>query len=607
MKSIRTIIMLSVSVLTASIGNPLFAQMHENVAVEGLYEPVVIETERISTYPAASKFELQSVDLQTENAGIVTDFQPSLLTMGFSGWRTSPSVKKQNGYLDINLGSWLNSNVSAGCRLLNDSSNTLDLALQFNSTSLYKIKNLPEGITPLSRRYLYDGTVSAGWRHYFTASKVLSASLAYRLAHFDYYGTVAADNSPLMAYGAPAQTLNDITLDVNFGDTPILPHGWHSGLGMRYFGYNSFYPVNFATSSHISGGRELQLSLIGGYHFPLKGRSSLILDAEGDLLIYNKPSGLEYPLTSLDNYGMVTLKPSYFYNKENFDVRAGLVVDLTFNAYGFSGKYSLVHAAPDIQLNVRRGKFGFRLGATGGSRLQTLAAREQYDYYQMPYLLNTQPSFTALDAVAGFNFGPFGGFSADISAGWESTLHIPQGGWYQIMLGGYSSAGVESLNNYGTPYFDLSRKDLDIAGAKVNLQLNYVCKNIFDASVALSYSPQRGDKGVFNGFDRPRWILDAQASIRPSKRLRIDLGYNYRGVRNIYTYVNPPMAEYGQEVLKGVRLKDISDLNAKVTVSVNENVHIYCRGANLLNRHIEILPGLQSQGITFCGGFDLIF
>ena len=585
---------------------PSFAQLNENVAVEGRYEPIVIETERINIYPSAVKFELPTVNLSEEMKGIVTDFQPTLLTMGFTGWRTNRTPSKQKGYLDMNLGSWLNSNLSAGYRALADSVNTLDLALQFKSTSLSKRGRLPEGIEAMSKRYLYDGTFSLGWKHNLRGSRYLSADLDYRLARFDYYGSTLPANSPFIEHGAPAQTLNSLSFNLGINRTPNLPRGWHAGAGLRYFGYNSLFPMNYLTSPHISGGRETQLEIDGGYIIPLKGGSRLALNGNLDVVFYTGKENLPQPFHKLPSYAMLTLRPAYLYSRPGFDFRLGAVVDMTFNAEGetLDSKYSLFHFAPDVRMHVTRDKFGFRLGVTGGSELMTLSRKEQWDYYQMPYLVTTQPSYTPLDAEAGFSFGPFAGFTADISAGYDVTLHTPVGGWYQVMLGGYAY-GVDALTAQGTPLFDFSRKGLDLHGAKVKLMLAYTGNDIFDASFQLTYTPQNNKKGVFNGYDRSRWVMDVSAGIRPVKKLKIALGYSYRGVRTIYTYLTP--AAGGDDTLCGLRLPDLTDLKASLTYSITDNLHIYCRAANLLNRKVDYLPGLTTQGITFCGGFDLIF
>lgn len=595
------------SVILAACAGNAGAQLHENVAVEGRYEPIVIETERINTYPTAMKFEMQTPDLKEETAGVVTGFQPSLLTMGFSGWQTTFRPTGQKGYIDLNLGSWLNSNLSAGFRPLCDSRNILHLALQFNSTSLYGIKNYPSGMTPLSKKYLYDGTVSANWNHKFSKTVQMDASLAYRLAHFDYYGSLAASNSPAVGKGAPDQTLNDIDFKVTFSGNRALPKGWYAGVGVRYFGYRSFYTSDFPTSSHIPGARETEISMKAGYAAPLNENSTLNIDADGELLLYAGNRFLSEPYYTNNNYGKFTFRPSYRYNNTNFNLKIGAVLDLTANASGDTPgtKYSFFHIAPDVQLQARNDKLGFRLGVTGGSRLMTLASREQLDYYQSPALTSTQPMYTPLDAEATLSAGPFSGFFAEFGGGYDITLHSPLGGMYQMLLGGYSE-GFSSLGGNLMPTEYLKR-GVNLHGAKLKLRLNYTYSTLLEAGGSLVFTPQNGETGVFNGYDRSKWIVDARISVRPIKKLRIDLDYNFKGERKIYGYFANSSAGGSDAPLTGIKLANISDLRAGVAYSITDRFNIYCRAANLLNRRIDFLPGLQSQGVTVCGGFDLIF
>ena len=54
--------------------------------------------------------------------------------------------------------------------------------------------------------------------------------------------------------------------------------------------------------------------------------------------------------------------------------------------------------------------------------------------------------------------------------------------------------------------------------------------------------------------------------------------------------------------LTAYRLKDISDLNLKISYGLLDNLDIYCRLDNMLNRRVDLLPGLQSEGIIISGG-----
>ena len=584
------------------------AQLNENVAVEGRFEPVVIETERINIYPSGVRFEMPAANLREETRGVVTPFRPSLLTMGFSGWETSFRPTGRKGYIDFNLGSWLNSGLSAGYRPLCDSVNVVDLALRFNSTSLYKVNGLPKELISMSKRYLYDGTLSASWNRRLPAGRLLNAGVAYRLARFDYYGSALWHDSPFIGTPAPAQTVNDLKVNLGLDDSPALPGGWHAALGAGYFGYNALYGENFLNNAHISGQRETEISLEGGYRIPVGGNNTVIIDGDAKLLLYAGNDWLKQRFPDVGNYGNITLKPAFQYGRNDFNLRLGAVVDVTVNATGDTPgtKYSLLHFAPDIKMNVKRDRMGFRIGLTGGSRLMTLAGKEQLDYYQAPYLTSTQPMYTPLDAEAGLSIGPFAGFTADVSGGYNITLHTPVGGWYQTLLGGYSES-LEEAAVIGSPIFDTLNRGVNLHGAKLKASLNYAYSTIFSASGSLSYTPQNGKTGYFNGYDRPKWIVDASIAVRPVRKLKIDLGYTLKGERTIYNYYIQPSADGSEVALIGIRLPNFSDLRAGVTYSFSDRLHVYCRAANLLNRHVEILPALQSQGVTVCGGFDLIF
>ena len=86
------------------------------------------------------------------------------------------------------------------------------------------------------------------------------------------------------------------------------------------------------------------------------------------------------------------------------------------------------------------------------------------------------------------------------------------------------------------------------------------------------------------------------------------VAYNYRGVRNTYirgTYHNDK--GFDETFLTSCRLPDITSLNFGVSYSLTDDFSIWLQADNLLNRKIDILPGLLSQGVTVAGGLSVVF
>lgn len=576
------------------------AQLTGNVSVEGEYAPIVIETERLNSYPKTYRFELPAANVEYDFTGIVTDFKPSLLSMGVTGRLTDWPWRKRNGFVDFRMGSWLDTRLDAGWAIRSDTRQSLNASLQFNSSSLYRMSGVPESFTLPSHKKLYDGQIGLQYYRLFNREGILKAEFDYRLAYFNYYGTTVPHQLAPSGITVPTQTMNRINAGISYKSTPSQISGWHAEAGVSYLGYRRLYgPV--MTGEKMRGDKETHINAEGGYNFNFGDINAIAVDAGGDFLFYSKPQDViaSMGVTSKSrNYGIVSLKPSYRLAKDNLSLLAGVDLTVGYDAMGYEPDDAKFYISPDIKFeyNFPSG-VGLSLSATGGVTPTTLAMREKFDRYQMPYILWTKPIYSPVDARMGVNIGPFSGFSSSFGFRYAIARNTPVGGWYQQLLGSFPSTGDRFMNYITTP----NRQAVNLSGFSVDLGVKYCFGNLVEAEFKGSYTPQSAEDGIFNGFDRPRWTLSAKAGANPIKKLNIELGYDYRGVRNCYAW-GPQLYPGIEPPLEAYRLPDITDLNAKVTYSLLDNLDIYCKGENLLNRRVDLLPGLQSEGILIQGG-----
>lgn len=591
------------------IGVPAIrAQLSSSVSVEGEYQPIIIDTDRLSSFPAGYRFELPPAALQYELSGIVADFRPDILTMGATGRLTAQPWSKRHGWVDFNAGSWLNTRLDAGTYILSDEVNTLKATLDFMSSSLWRTRNVPYNYSEPGRKRLYEGRIGVDYSRLFGEEGLLKADIGYGLGYFNYYGTVSGPHDTrshiMPSVDIPTQTVNSAEAAVSYASTPSTIKGWHAELQANYLGYRRLYsPLTSKQSS--KGEKETQLQAGAGYAFNFAESSAIAIDAEGTFLFYPKtaPEALDIASPEKRNYGVVALKPSYRFAGNRLSLRAGADLSFSYDAMGNAPdrKFGLFHAAPDVAIEYRSpAGVGIALKATGGVTPSTLNLRRGFDRYQLPWVLSTQPVYSPIDATFGLNIGPFAGFAGSVSLRYAIADNVPLGGWYQAYIGAYTpSLAVTASDTYLDPY----RQNASLKGLEVGLDLRYAFGTMVELSFEGAYSPQNGTRGIFNGFDRPRWVLDTRASVRPIKRLKIEAGYAYRGVRNCYRWES----EGSDFTLTPYRLPDITDLNARITFSILDNLDIYCKGENLLNRHVDLLPGLQSEGIVIAGGIYFEF
>lgn len=588
-------------IATASL--PSYAQLAGSVSVEGDYQPIIIETERYSTFPSWYKFETPPAKVDYALEGVVTDFGNTLLSMGVTGRQTGIPKYGPKGFLDFSLGSYLNSRLHAGYSILRDSVNTLDADLKFHSSTLFKAPGT-NGFTPMNRKRFYEGGLGLRYSRLIGREGLLTARVNYNPQYFNYYGTsVATDLLPasVNCIKAPTQTANRVEAAVGFSSSVSPIRGWHAAAEATHLGYRSFYsPWNGSEFEHTKGDRETLLHIDGGYVFPTGDYSGIGVDAKGDFLFYSKG----YATGHTDrNYGIISLIPSFRHEKDNLLITAGIDLAMTYNAMGSEpGKhFGAFHAAPDvaIRFGTLRG-VGLFLEATGGVNSAGLIRRQNFDPYQMPAVMSTIPVYTPIDLTFGLNAGPFAGFTGGVALRYVVARHVPMGGWYQYYLGAPAYKDFELDRQLLTDPYTSST---NLSGFSVTLDLRYEYGSLFDIAFEGTYTPQSGSDGIFNGFDRPRWVLGAKAGVNPLKRLRVEIGYDYRGVRNCYAFRQGA----GEPELTPYRLPDLCDLNAKITWQLLNNLDIYVAGSNLLCKKTELLPGLISEGIYVAGGLFLTF
>lgn len=584
------------SILSAIALSALFgsvcanAQLTGSVAVEGEYEPIVVDAERIPSYPLTYRYELPTPELDYEYAGVVTDFKPGLFTMGVTGRQTDFPWKHRHGFVDFRLGSYLNSGLDAAIFLVADSVQSLQTDLKFRSSSLFRPAS--DAISKLPYRRLYDGSLGLKYSRIIGSEGLLDAGVSYRLGYFNYYATPASRS----------QTLNSFNINAGFSSSPSTIRGWNAALAINYLAYRRLYAPIGAASQR--GDRETDVTLKGGYAFPLNELSAFAVDGEANLLFYpdQYPDVLGVPDSGRDNFGVIALRPAYRFANPQITLNAGLDVAFSYNAMGSSPSkgFNAVHVAPDVTLayNSNAG-VALYLHATGGVTPLSLAARERFDLYQTPWLLSSTPLYSPIDAKIGVNVGPFYGFSASLSFRYAIARNVPVGGWYPALLGVALSQPLPAVSITASDPYSLA---YNLKGYSVALDLRYAYGSRVEVALSGNFTPQNDSHGIFNGFDRPRWIAAASVAVKPISKLKVEAGVDYRGVRKCWLLPAPgadPVA---------YRLRDLTNLHAKVAYSVLSNLDLYICGSNLLNRrNVDLLPGLPLEGIAIQGGLYFEF
>lgn len=563
-----------------------------SVSAETDYLPTLRNHTRLSALPSLPDLSLPYAELNIASKGVPTKVIPQFAPLAASPWNADKEFSSLPGYFQLGGGSYLNFSGSAGYRFVNNASSTLGVWLQHSSTSAFEPGPVNSEGESLKRTRM-DESAGLYLSHRFEGIGTLSADIAYHFAHFNYYheNTVAEEDFP-------KQNLNDLRVRVGFRPSVDPRSGWtgYAELSDRFFGYNNAWNPSIRPAHE----NDLQLSGFGAYR-PDES-TSIGVKLLANLVGYGYSGDIDTrQLSDGQTYGRIALTPYYSFSSPGFSAHIGARFDLTPGIDESEGlwnvsspeDFSAFHVAPDIRLSASADKIAATLSATGGTELRTMAADFRLDYYRLPIVVSARPLFSPLNARLGVELGDFSGLSASLALAYKITDN---------MLAGLMAQPAGDLQRF-----------YKLKGYSLEGSLAYVWADKLNLRGKVAYQPQHGDKGFFNGYDRPRWVLDASADINPWDSLRIGLGYEYRGVRSIWMHSAVSKALPDGEIvpLEGVfdqyRLPDLTNLYLSASYTFSGKYSLWLRADNLLGTKNYYGPSMPGEGTAVIGGFSVLF
>ena len=583
------LIYLGISIPMAAQG-----QLNESLVVEGEFDAKIQHQNRVSASPAKLEISLPKTSLPFAAAGVPTEERPSFFALPVTGWNATHRFSDYKGYFDLGMGSYLNIVGSAGYRFVDTDKSMLGIMVQHNSSSLFspadyvwqsENTNLPDRAT----RQRSDSWLAVYGSHDLGSGK-LNAEIGYHFGYFNYYGV---NQNMVSDYGKiPTQNLNDLRVNIGWnGFVDEYSLNYDVAVKYNYFGYGKGYEYNSNSIYEEKTQKENRISLLAGVDKLLKKGSSLGINAVADMMIYSDND----EVFQIEDYANIRLSPFYQFNWNGFNVVAGANLDFTTRTKALTvlqdkeKEFSGVHLSPNFRFEWGKSRVGIYAYALGGVELNTLASNYQLDYYQSPILSSSKPIYSPIDGRVGVRVRPFKGFAADLSVAYKITDNVPLGGLY-----------FHECNNM----MELFPGNMDMKGFSVAAGLKYEISDRGLIEFRGSYQPQNGEKGYFNGYDRPRWVLDTKATARIWKSLKFSVGYQYRGVRNMYHREDRmSVNEY-----KSIRLDDVCLLNLGVSYTLlGDMLTLWGQANNLLGSTAGLSPLFENEGFNFMLGIGLNF
>ncbi|MGN0236926.1 MAG: hypothetical protein ACI4AK_02400 [Lepagella sp.] len=603
----KYLILTAVATLLALTAIPASAQYDQQINVEGEYVPEYINHDRIGLFPRPLKLTAEESQLDYSTLGVAANFNPQALPIEATAWGATRDYSTRRGYLDLGLGSWLESTLAAGYRFIDNSSSSLGIRLQHNSTSLWKPRLSPA--TADNKMWRYDEAIGIYGHHSWSGKGTLSAAIDYHIGNFNYYGFAPTTPDLDAPIESPTQTLHDISARLRWQSPAHIDNIlWHAELGVRHLSFRRLYMPNDADPTQLlsaSGSRETDINLNGGFSFPTSTKSTLGIDLNADYVTYNK---------DISTYQLVTLTPYYRFTHRRINLRIGAKFDLAFKAGPETNRYPTVHFAPDVKFDFNAGPVALYLHFLGGSNLHTLANIREYDYYQMPSISNSSPVYTPLDAHFGLRTGPFSGFHAGIDVAYRTSRNQHLGGLYNTWL----CLGIPVDGCAPLPVADDAGRAIivntdpecraNVSGFSFGVNIGYDSGRYFKIEAEGRYQHQNGKTGYFNGYDRPEWTAQAAIESNPWSTLRFRLGYELRALRRPALRARYADASaIDPDIIVNHRLPNYSGLSFGASYGITSQLSVWAQADNLLCRRNYSSAGLPESSIRAAAGISLTF
>lgn len=346
---------------------------------------------------------------------------------------------------------------------------------------------------------------------------------------------------------------------MNYGNAGAMLARYTSGVRLDAWLRYGFINSNFSESPshrHISQ----QLTSFGVN----------VLSRLDSLLWGGADFGAKY-LDGPDSEWLVTLTPRLAYRKDNVEFNIGVRMD-----FGISVPGSGFHVAPDVSARWNIAPVaGLYLRATGGTRLNTVARLYAYS----PFAVEESafaPSHSPYNVKAGVRLGDFGGFSADIFAGYARMNNM--------LLPAYTGVRYACTQS-------------DVKGWILGAELKYKRNELLDASLRLSTGPDNITGDDLPYFDRPKFTLDARADLHICREWSAGLRYTFRSGRRYLDMVST----------RNQSLGDACELELHGTWKLCSNLSLFASIDNVLNSRPQIIPGLSGPGVRGLLGLDFRF
>ena len=579
----RYCILMIVAAFACGVAVAQEQELNKEITVDRDFVPVEQKATKANLLPEV--YSPQSISkngkIGYSDWAVPAEVPATAVTLSPYGYGDSADFSANRGYFEFGIGTCLNMLGSAGYRLIDFKDTKMSIWLQHNST--WTGKNKSANSLYAIDQHWNDNVLGIDFKHRFNKGD-LSVNAFYHYDNFNYFGRMtnywpATDST---------QSINEFRIDVGwtgpFRESEGLNYSFHAIY--NYFGFSNdvFDPVQGNSEN------RLKLTLNGDY--ASSEVSHVGVDLGFDFInhnIHHYHAINDSSSVGHENLGVFSVMPYYAYRSNRMSFKLGVNLDVSFN----DGAVFRFAPHAEFRYDLLRG-LQFYAEASGGKEINTLSRLFATNRYISPRTIPVN-SYIPVDVVGGFKVGPFGGFNATVYGGWSKVVDAMMPTLYDIPNPNDAAYAENTFNRSISQY-----AVFDMKGWRVGAELAYSFRTVADASLSLTYSPQKEDKGCIMGDDRAELVLDTKVVVRPIKDLSVTVGYQYRSGRSlIYT------GGLGQWLEQD--LQDVNYLMLGANYRLNDIVGFFMEFDNILNKRWDVHYGMGTQPIGILGGVSLLF
>ncbi len=526
-----------------------------------------------SMMPATLPVSAPDVPLKPAYYSEATDYTPLAGYCDPDLYTGLNAVSRRRGYLWAGYFPAYNLGVAAGYRIIDTENTSMGASLRFNGYSYH---------TPTGRRYdlpqagsKYSASDNTGAIQAYASHRLNSRTMLRCSADYFHAALRSAD------FSGTKQTRGidafNIALNIAGSDTV----SYAATVRYSRFGLDKGKQIGFSELPSASDDR-FTADIKAGLNFGHDRRQHIGLDVSFDLLHRHGLQAQEFELVDVSHKstGILSLTPVYTIRSHHFLVRTGVKIDI-----GINSEDKVLHIAPDVTMAwMPSAHFAAYTTFTGGERFRTL--RDQYDYSPFaPFSTASSRSYTPVEARVGFNVRPFKPLTLDLFAGYGSTRRMP-------ML-------VVSQDR-------TTFAPTDLSGWNFGINAAYSYGKYLQLNASARLYPHSYSSGSPEAPDRARLTVNAQAKVKPTDALTIDLEYRLRAGREYYILYR--LDDNTSSVMRNsCPTGNISDLALGGTYTFTPTFSVFLRLENLLCRRTMILPNLYSRRLHGLAGISIRF